>query len=320
MIKKKRNFDYVEQFPHILGTALPIAIIILVVGLFAPKVVKAVGVSTLFAKANVVIDSEVEAKSTSQLVKKMNPDSAVSKAVSFAAKSQDSTRLKSSSYVSPKDLAKMALGEILKKHKEETIDAILSDRSLWGRVLEELEIKTALEIGKEKYPEIKEKWGQMISDSMTSKLSGKFTDAISTPDLGVAFVSIESQGYPKAKSKKNAKGLWQLMTGSARELCVELGIKFPNDQRRIDELLYNPQFSTCLGTSHLLRSTIKQKGDVKRTIVAYWCGDGGVDTQIKKYGGIDNVPYLRKVWPMYCWILEQNNDKAPVQDAPLANN
>jgi hypothetical protein len=229
----------------------------------------------------------------------------------------------SSNYVSPEKLAKMALGEILKKHKEEAINAILSDKSLWGRVLEELEIKTAIQIGEEKYPEINEKWGAMITDSMTAKLSDKslgIPDSISLPALGKSVVGIESQGYLKATSKKKAKGLWQLMANTAKELYASVGKKFPTDQRSIDALLYNPYISTSLGTSHLLRSAKKQHGNVKRMIVAYECGDGAVDSQIRRYHGIDNVPYLRKVWPVYCWILEHENQKSSAPESSLANN
>jgi Transglycosylase SLT domain len=222
-----------------------------------------------------------------------------------------------SDYIPPQKLEKMAFENVFQKKREELLEFILGNRWIKKRVREESEIETSVECGIKVYPKIMADYGQMIGDSMMNKLSDPslgIPPTISLPVLGVAIVSVESQGDKKAKSKKDAHGLWQVIIPTAHNLCSDLHRRFPSDRRAQVAMLNDPSFSTSLGTSHLLRSARYFHGDVKKMLAGYEIGDGKVEDEIRWYGGIDNIPYVRKVMPVYDTIIAHLNE--PLTQTP----
>lgn len=86
------------------------------------------------------------------------------------------------------------------------------------------------------------------------------------PRLVMAVVQKESGGNPRARSHVGARGLMQLMPGTARTL----GVKDP----------YNPHANMEAGTKYL-KSLIHDFGDVRLGLMAYNWGPGNVRSYLK---------------------------------------
>jgi soluble lytic murein transglycosylase-like protein len=130
----------------------------------------------------------------------------------------------------------------------------------------------------------------------------------------VAVAAIESQGDSTAYCRKTtASGLMQLIFSTARQLCRARGIHFPITDKAMRAFLFHPGMSISLGTDHLRNSAIAFHGDVKKMLTGYECGDAIVLARIKNHKGVDNISYVRKVWPVYCYFLEHY--KAPIPTA-----
>lgn len=95
----------------------------------------------------------------------------------------------------------------------------------------------------------------------------------------------ESSGRPGAVSDKGARGLMQVMPGTARYL----GFKGE------DKDLHKPNVSIALGVGYFKKLLDKYKGDVTKALAAYNAGPGAVD----KYGGVppfeETEEYVEKV-------------------------
>lgn len=81
---------------------------------------------------------------------------------------------------------------------------------------------------------------------------------------------IESEYNPKARSHKNAAGLWQIMPGTARSLGIS------HDQR------YDIQASTKAALNHLAYLNDRFDGDWLLTLAAYNAGEGNLDRFIAR--------------------------------------
>lgn len=220
----------------------------------------------------------------------------VKEAERISAENHDNPEDTIFSDISPEKIAKMAMQEIFRKHPDAAINCVLSDRRLWSRVLEEVEISNAIRCGIDALPEIQDLYGQMIADSCIVKDID--------PDLGMAVVAIESQGHRRATSPKKARGLWQIMMASAKTICLTVGMTPPKSA----EQLYDPAFNTSLGTWHLALSMSKFDGDPVKAVVAYEIGDGGVKWQLRRYGSLERVPYYRKVFGVYSDIKAKKGE------------
>jgi soluble lytic murein transglycosylase-like protein len=105
------------------------------------------------------------------------------------------------------------------------------------------------------------------------------------PDLIKAIIAAESNGNPKAVSKAQAKGLMQLIDGTAKSMGVKN--------------VFNPSDNINGGTKYFGSLMEKYNGNVKMALAAYNAGPGAVD----KYNGIppykETQNYVNKVLNYY---------------------
>ncbi len=115
-------------------------------------------------------------------------------------------------------------------------------------------------------------------------------------------VEQESSNNPKAVSKKGAKGLTQLMPGTAKEM----GLK--------KHEVFDPAKNLEAGIMYLSKLHGKYGGDMEKTLAAYNWGQGNVDRK-----GLEKMPsetrkYLARLLPMAKTGVSQELSKEPEGD------
>ena len=104
-------------------------------------------------------------------------------------------------------------------------------------------------------------------------------------DLAMAFIKIESNFNPRARSPKNAQGLMQLIPATSKRFNV----KNP----------YDPEDNIKGGLAYLQWLLAYYEGDVRLVAAAYNAGENAVD----RYKGIPPYPetrnYVRKIYRLY---------------------
>jgi soluble lytic murein transglycosylase-like protein len=119
------------------------------------------------------------------------------------------------------------------------------------------------------------------------------------PRLVHAIIQVESQGNPKAVSRKGAMGLMQLMP----EMITVFRLADP----------FDPLANIDAGVRHLKYLLIEYSGNLSLTLAAYNAGPGAV----RKYRGIPPYPetkkYLRKVLKEYQRERNEGHFPAPVR-------
>lgn len=89
----------------------------------------------------------------------------------------------------------------------------------------------------------------------------------------------ESGGDPTAVSAKGARGLMQLMPGTAREMAAELGLDY--DEARLTE---DAGYNRRLGTAYLRKLLDRYDGEPALALAAYNAGPGKVDEWLQRFG------------------------------------
>lgn len=89
----------------------------------------------------------------------------------------------------------------------------------------------------------------------------------------------ESSFDPYAVSHAGARGLMQLMTGTAREQAGKMGIGF--DSYR---LISDPNYNIMIGSAYFKRLLDSWNGSVPLAVAAYNAGSGNVRKWVKQYG------------------------------------
>lgn len=137
-------------------------------------------------------------------------------------------------------------------------------------------------------------------DSIRERFGDLIDEAAERHELDSALISAvirtESNGNPEAVSPAGAKGLMQLMDGTA----ADLGVKQVFDSRE----------NVMSGTRYL-RRMLDRFGDVRQAVAAYNAGPGAVE----RHGGIppyrETTAYVEKVMDAYEFYRGQGPDMAP---------
>ena len=107
----------------------------------------------------------------------------------------------------------------------------------------------------------------------------------------------ESEFNPKAISHAGARGLMQLMPGTARIVARQINVPY-----RKSKLTSDPAYNAMLGSAHLGDLVNQFQGSYIMTIAAYNAGARRVDEWVKKYGDprssavdpidwVENIPF-----------------------------
>jgi soluble lytic murein transglycosylase-like protein len=123
-------------------------------------------------------------------------------------------------------------------------------------------------------------------------------------NLLAGVMMVESRGNVRARSEKDALGLFQLMLPTAQERAALLDLPEPSKR----DLLSDAALNTRLGAHHLAWLLKRYGGDEEAALIAYNAGSGRLDRWIKEAGSYaawraeresagnsDVLPYARNV-------------------------
>jgi soluble lytic murein transglycosylase len=104
----------------------------------------------------------------------------------------------------------------------------------------------------------------------------------------------ESSFDPYAISHAGARGMMQLMTGTAREQAGKLGIGFDSYK-----LISDPSYNVTIGSAYFQRMLNTWNGSVPLAVAAYNAGSGNVYKWIREYGDprsqVDMVKWIEAI-------------------------
>ncbi len=99
-------------------------------------------------------------------------------------------------------------------------------------------------------------------------------------DLLFGLIWVESRFRPDAVSHAGARGLTQLMPGTAGDMAERLGMT------RSAAAPHNPRFAVRAGAAYLRLMLDKFQGDVNSALAAYGAGPGRIRKRLRKDGGL----------------------------------
>jgi len=117
------------------------------------------------------------------------------------------------------------------------------------------------------------------------------------PELAMSVARQETELNHEAISHAGARGLMQLMPGTAKKVAADLGVRY-EQVRLIDD----PAYNAMLGTAYLAEMLKRYDGSVLLAAAAYNAGPHRADRWIKEYGDpraagtdpiwwIENIPF-----------------------------
>ena len=175
----------------------------------------------------------------------------------------------------------MILGvTVASNHEDQTIASHFEDQKVIKPQLLEKERLTAK--SGNNLPSVSGKKTEHLYHSIIMQTSSHYQI---DPAIVKAIIMAESGYNPRAISKKGAKGLMQLMPGTAEELGVED--------------IFNPQQNISGGVRYFRQLVNRFNGDVKLALAAYNAGSKNV----RRYKGIPPFKatqhYIKKVFEYY---------------------
>ena len=112
------------------------------------------------------------------------------------------------------------------------------------------------------------------------------------PALVMAVISVESSGDPEAVSHVGARGLMQLMPGTAEELARKLELRWEGP-----ETLFDPVFNVTLGIAYLGQLSDRYE-NMPMALAAYNWGPSRIDRRLRRGDGLPSR-YIEKVMRAY---------------------
>ena len=122
-------------------------------------------------------------------------------------------------------------------------------------------------------------------------------------ELILAIIRTESSLNVRARSRKGAIGLMQVMPNTAEWLAPQLGLKYGGRSS-----LYDPGYNVKLGT-HYLHMLHQKFGDIEKAIAAYNRGPTGLARYLRQGRGFPSR-YLAKVMDHYKQLKNNPNECA----------
>jgi soluble lytic murein transglycosylase len=110
------------------------------------------------------------------------------------------------------------------------------------------------------------------------------------PLIVVSLIRQESLFDPAARSPADARGLMQLLPGTAVKEAAALGWKEDPTPR-----LYDPSVNVALGVHHLRALLDQYDGDVVKALAAYNGGTGAVDRWQRQFAELDGDEFVENI-------------------------
>jgi len=130
----------------------------------------------------------------------------------------------------------------------------------------------------------------LVSDALFPRVPVPASPRVET-SLVLGIIRQESLFDPKATSQANARGLMQLLPGTAKQIARLDGLSHSNDAS-----LYQPAHNVVLGQAYLGRLLQRYDGFIPLAIAAYNAGPGNVDKWITTMGDPRQDPYSWTDW------------------------